>query len=78
MKVKTALRVARKSVLTEAGLTEDSLKALAEQAEKELYEYGGDFETEDGIAYLVENQIYAHKNSMKMGIKREIKSRRKE
>jgi hypothetical protein len=78
MKVKSALRTARKAVLTEEGLNEDSLKELAEQATKDLYESGGDYETEDGIAYLVENQIFAHKNSMKMGIKREIKSRRKE
>lgn len=78
MKVKSALRTARKSVLTEEGLNEDSLKELAETATKELYDFGGDYETEYGIAYLNENEIYAHKNSVFMGLRREIKSRRKE
>lgn len=76
--VKAALRAARKESLKNAGLTEDGLKELETQALKELEEFGGDYETEAGVAYLHEVQSFAHKNSVFVGMRKEIKSRRKE
>jgi hypothetical protein len=76
--VKAALRAARKEVLKGLDLTEDGLRELEASALKELEEFGGDYETEHGVAYLHEIQSFAHKNSVPMGTRKEIKSRRKE
>jgi hypothetical protein len=78
LKAKAVLRVARKEALNSIDLTEDGLKELADAAEKELSEYGGEYETEDGVAYLNPVYAFAHKNSLPLGMRYEIKSRRKE
>ena len=76
--VKKAMRAARKRILKDFNLNEDSLKRLEEDAALEFFTSNQDeVETEHGVIYFSYHPAFLHKNSTEYGGSRRIHLRDK-